>query len=400
MATASGALSYSSVRTYLECPLRWKFLYVDGLSEAPKGYFSFGRTVHTVLEELVRPLVEPAQRIPRPGQAQRTLDRWRAAGEAPSSSRLMSEDELEALYLRSWVSDGYVSTEEEERYRTLGAELLRSYRDLLAKSPPTPVAIEEHLEADWNGIPIHGYVDRIDRTPSGGLEILDYKTSRELRHEDARDSDQLGLYQVLVERNFSAPVEALTLYHLRSFRPLSVPPKPQAQLDALHERVGQARDGMRSQSYEPTPGRQCQRCEFQARCPEFRSVPESERERLERLVDQYRELRTEESRVGGELRRIAEELHHAAEDLGVHRIPGSRETLHRRRESSKEFPLEAFRTVLARHGISERLASAEPAALEGLARDPAIGAEIRKELAETRRRKVRWYWDVESKTGR
>ena len=52
-------LSYSSVRTYLECALRWKFLYVDRLPEAPRGYFSFGRTVHTVLENLLKPLVVP-----------------------------------------------------------------------------------------------------------------------------------------------------------------------------------------------------------------------------------------------------------------------------------------------------------------------------------------------------
>ncbi|EQD27879.1 hypothetical protein B1B_18994, partial [mine drainage metagenome] len=52
---AIAQLSYSSIRAYEECPLRWKFLYVDRLPEAPRGYFSFGRTVHSVLEELLQP---------------------------------------------------------------------------------------------------------------------------------------------------------------------------------------------------------------------------------------------------------------------------------------------------------------------------------------------------------
>ncbi|EQD29015.1 hypothetical protein B1B_18798, partial [mine drainage metagenome] len=73
-------------------------------------------------------------------------------------------------------------------------------------TPRQPVALEEHLEARWDGIPIHGYIDRIDRTPDGGLEIVDYKTSRELSREDARGSDQLSIYQVLVETNYTEPV--------------------------------------------------------------------------------------------------------------------------------------------------------------------------------------------------
>jgi putative RecB family exonuclease len=61
------ALSYSSYSTYLECPLRWKFLYIDRLPEVPRGYFTFGRVVHSVLEELVRPMVLPSAR--RVGEA-------------------------------------------------------------------------------------------------------------------------------------------------------------------------------------------------------------------------------------------------------------------------------------------------------------------------------------------
>jgi putative RecB family exonuclease len=59
---STAPLSYSSYRTYLECPLRWKFLYVDRIPETPRGYFTFGRVIHSVLEELVRPLVVPTAR--------------------------------------------------------------------------------------------------------------------------------------------------------------------------------------------------------------------------------------------------------------------------------------------------------------------------------------------------
>jgi RecB family exonuclease len=397
VATVS-ALSYSSVRAYLECPLRWKFLYVDRLPEAPRGYFSFGRSVHSVLETLLRPLVRPIPRVDATGRAQMTLDEW-PGGASVAAGHLPTLEELLGEYQKEWVSEGYTSPDEEERYRDLGVEMLTSYWRTLSEAPPTPVAVEAHLETTWDGIPIHGYIDRIDATPAGGLEIIDYKTTRELSHDDARGSDQLGMYQVLVERNFPRPVESLTLFHLRSLTPLTVPPKPTAELSELYDRVGTARDGIRSNAFEPTPGRQCSRCDFRAMCPEFREVPAAEQERLTALVDRFAQLRAEEQRLEGELQRTAQELHKAAEEHGVHRVAGRRAVALRRREESWEFPNEAVRALVDRYGLSQRLTTLDPAAVLRLTRDPTVEARVRREISETGGRKVRWYWELEETNG-
>ncbi len=251
---ATGALSYSSYRTYLECPLRWKFLYVEHRPEAPRGYFTFGRVIHSVLEELVRPFVVPAPRRPGSGDGQKTLDDWSPGSSAAAPPRAISPEELVQVYDRSWSGEGYTSAEEEARYRALGRDLLMRFHAQFVKHPVVPVAVEEHLETRWDGIPIHGYIDRIDRTPTGGLEIVDYKTSRELSAEDARDSDQLSLYQVLVENNYAEPVERVTLLHLRSLVPHRAPARTRTTLDPLHARLGMVADGIREQAFEPTPG--------------------------------------------------------------------------------------------------------------------------------------------------
>lgn len=391
-----GPLSHSSVRTYLECPLRWKFLYVDKLSEAPRGYFSFGRTVHSVLEELVRPYLVPGARRIETGGRQRTLSDFAPPG--PPEGRLMSADELLATYERLWVSEGYTSPDEEARYRSLGAEILLRYREQLERERPAPVAVEAHLEAKWDGIPIHGYLDRIDRTTSGGLEILDYKTSREMSAAEALGSDQLALYQVLVEKNFPEPVESLTLFHLRSLKPYRTPPRPRPALDALHERVGTVRDGIRSQAFEPTPGRQCGRCEFKDRCPEFREVPPAERERLSQLVDRFARLRSEERRLDGELRQAAEALHREAERLGVHRIAGLTATAVRQREEAWAFAPDAVRPILQASGLDGRIDARDAVQVRRLIGDPDVDAAVREKLATTGGRSVRWFWELDPPT--
>lgn len=327
------ALSYSSIHTYLECPLRWKFLYVDRLPETPRGYFSFGRSVHSVLEELLRPFLRPVIRKGAQGE-QRTLEEF---GPGPRTGvEPIGPEALLHLLDRRWIRDGYESPEEEERYRELGRQILLRYREGLVASPPTPVAVEAHLEATWEGVPLHGYVDRIDLLPSGGLEIVDYKTGRGLTAQDAIDSSQLAIYQVLVERNFAHPVESLALIDLRNGHHLPSPPRTQPALDDLRGDVLRVYDGIRDQSYEPTPGRICSRCEFQSLCPVFREVPSLEKEKLQGLVDRFASLRDREAELDAELRRAAQALHAEAERLGVHRIPGSMFTAVRRREVTRK----------------------------------------------------------------
>jgi putative RecB family exonuclease len=389
------ALSYSSYHTYLECQLRWKYLYVDRLPETPRGYFSFGRVVHSVLEELVRPLVIPSARRAGESESQRTLDDWQAHPRDPHTLPWMTREEMFAAYDRLWVSEGYTSAEEEARYRALGRELLGRYYDRLAKERPNPVAVEEHLEARWDGIPIHGYIDRIDRTAGGGLEVLDYKTSRELSAGDAKDSDQLSLYQVLVESNYSEPVEGLTLYHLRSLTPIRVAPRDRASLTSLYDRLGTVSDGIRAEAFEPTPGRHCSRCDFRSRCPEFRTVPEGDEQRLRELVDRFDRLRSEEHRIESELRDAAEGLHRAAEELGVHRLPGSRAVALRRREEAWQYALESVRPALEKSGLAGRLPTGRPEEVRRLVRDPSVDPELRRKVAETGARRVKWYWELE-----
>lgn len=387
-------LSYSSSRTYLECPLRYKFLYIDRLGEAPRGYFTFGRTIHSVLEKLIGPLVTPASRRVSSADNQRTLDHYGPAG-GGRDTLPMSREALIATYDELWSSEGYTSPEEEARYRALGADMLLGYYGQLEASPPQPVAVEEHLETTWDGIPIHGYIDRLDRSANGGLEIVDYKTSRELSREDVRDSDQLSIYQVLVERNYPYPVDGLTFYHLRSLTPIRSAPRPKPTLETLYDRLGQVTDGIRAEAFDPTPGRQCRRCEFQSLCPEFRSVPVDAKEELTALVDRFAQLRAEEGRVSSELERTAAELHQAAERAGVHRVPGSQQVAIRRREESWVYPPERIGPMLVRARVTDLPRPERPEEVRRFLRDPSIDPELRRRVADAGTRRVRWYWELE-----
>ncbi|MCI4353123.1 MAG: PD-(D/E)XK nuclease family protein [Thermoplasmata archaeon] len=394
-------LSYSSLRTYLECPLRWKFLYVDKLPEAPRSYFSFGRTIHSVLEELVRPFLVP-EAVPRKssGAAQRRLDEWHGGGPmVEGRPDPMSKDQLLATYDRLWVKEGYGSPEEETRYRTMGENMLLRYYDQFLEERPRPVAVEEYLQSSLDGIPVHGYVDRIDLTSSGGLEVVDYKTNRDLSIQEARDSDQLAMYQVLVEHNYALPVERLTLYHLRTLTPHRTPARSAPVIAELSQKVGDVADGIRNERFDPTPGRQCERCDFRALCPEFREVPPEERLRLEALVDRFAQLRRDGEQVDEELHRVADELHGEADRLGVHRLPGRAAVAIRRRAEEWSFAPDGVRPLLELHGLVPRASRLDSQEIQRLVRDRSLDPALRKEIAQRGGRQVRWYWELDARDG-
>jgi PD-(D/E)XK nuclease superfamily len=172
-------------------------------------------------------------------------------------------------------------------------------------------------------------------------------------------------------------------------------PRDPAALLALHDRLGNVSDGIRADAFEPNPGRQCSRCDFRPICPEFRTVPPTDERRLQELVDRFESLREEEHRLESELRRTAEELHRAAEDLGVHRVPGSRSVAIRRREEAWQYSLDSVRPLLERTGVSDRVAGGTVEEVRRLVRDPTVDPEVRRRVAETGARRVRWYWELQ-----
>ena len=177
-------LSYSAVRTFQGCPLKYRFRYIDGLSEdCVSSSLVFGSAIHSALEFFF------SQQL---------------AGEEESGL-----DELLAVYQQSWRDRSgqavrFAKTETADSLHQLADRMLTAFlASDLTKQEGRIIGIEEELRGKLSpGLPdLLGRIDLLLETDDA-VVVQDFKTSRSAWNEyQAEDqSEQLLLYADLVRR--------------------------------------------------------------------------------------------------------------------------------------------------------------------------------------------------------
>jgi DNA helicase-2/ATP-dependent DNA helicase PcrA len=252
-------LSYTALSTYEQCPLQYRFRYVDRLDWKPRPALSFGQSLHAALESLY------SQQTPH----------------FPDLSALL------AMLDEVWVSEGYADAEEEERYREHAREVLTEFYRTNSASFRLPASLEQPFQLDLGDILLSGKIDRLDRHPDGTYEIIDYKTNRKIPPLSRLANDlQLPIYQLAATTLWGIRPGKLTFYYLLPNQRFSTRPWDEEKLQVLHRRLRAAADGIRNGSFQPNPNPLCPWCDFIGLCP---AAPSAE-DGLSGLVARYGDL--------------------------------------------------------------------------------------------------------------
>jgi RecB family exonuclease len=114
-----------------------------------------------------------------------------------------------------------------------------------------------------------GRIDRIDRLPSGGIEVIDYKTGRPGSQKSVEESLQLSIYALACRDalGYGTP-EKVTLYFTEHASRMSTT-RSDAALDAARDELAAWVTRLRSGDFAATPSADtCWRCDYQAFCPQ------------------------------------------------------------------------------------------------------------------------------------
>jgi RecB family exonuclease len=245
----------SRLSTWLDCPRRYRFVYVDRPTPAkgaPWGHNSVGATVHSALAGWWSLPID--ERTPE-----------RAAN----------------LVRLKWIDLGFRDDEQSAAWRERAAEMVETY---VAQLDPhrEPVGIERTVAMRTERIAVSGRIDRLDRR-GDELVVVDYKTGRHvLSTDDARGSLALAIYALAAARTLRRQCVSVELHHLPTgdvIRWEHTDETLARQLEraedvALEAAAAEAAaaEGERDDVFPPRPGPMCGWCDFAAHCPEGRAA--------------------------------------------------------------------------------------------------------------------------------
>ncbi len=241
------SLSPTKIQTYLECAVKYRWIYVDRLGryyQRARAPLSFGNTLHQVLHAFHE-------------------------GGATASA----EEVIEHLQ-KAWIPAGYESAAQENAYLAVGAQIVEAYHAAAVARPAAieTLWLEKTLRTDMGPFWLLGRVDRVDRHPDGSLEIVDYKSGRlTTSPEEVAGDLAISIYQLIVRRLYPGTRVFGTIYCLRSGESASAE-MADADAETFAADVlalGQEILGRDYAQIEPVRIPACEDCDFRARCETF-----------------------------------------------------------------------------------------------------------------------------------
>lgn len=250
-------LSYSAVRTYLQCPLRYMFRYVQGLPEKlVAASLLFGSGIHAALEAHFRALM---------------------IGE------VLGLDELLGAFLETWDSRQpdeirFGKGEDLESIANTAERMLHAFLvSDLAKPKGRIIGVEEELRGPvFSDLP--DLLARLDLIVDTGdaVAVTDFKSSRSQWDADqaVNAADQLLLYSELVHdiadgRPIRLEFMVFTKTKVPSITsfPIEYDRRHVARTKRIVEGVWHA---IECQHFYPNPSYQCATCPFRKPCSEWK----------------------------------------------------------------------------------------------------------------------------------
>lgn len=231
-------ISFTRLRVYLECPWKYKLLFVDGRRIPPTPQSALGLTLHRSLERFSR-----------------------SGGE--------TLEELLACYEAEWLGSGYPDREAAKRWRRRGERILKTWLEAERELRCEVLGAEREFIYPLGRHTVRGMIDRLERLPDGRLAVVDYKAQFGLGPADAvpgspAENLQLRFYALGSRESLGLPVELLTVHYLAAGRRETAPYEPggEAELKAL---IGRTADAIERAQWPPRT-QFCPLCDFKASC--------------------------------------------------------------------------------------------------------------------------------------
>ncbi|MGH9304151.1 MAG: RecB family exonuclease [Acidimicrobiales bacterium] len=246
-------LTPSKISSFTSCPLSFRYSVIEHLPEIPSPQAVKGSLVHRALELLFSDTAQGHRdRLAAEACLGRAFEELRGSSE-------LAELDLDADALHAFLADCSV--------------LIGRYFEIEDPNGVDAAGVELDLRAELDGLTLRGIIDRLDRSPGGGLAVVDYKTGRAPRPEQSRSRlSSLQLYAYLCEKVLGERPRSVRLLYLRDRVVVSADTTDQS-LWGVNQRARAVWTAIeracQEDDFRPHPSPLCKWCSFTALCPAF-----------------------------------------------------------------------------------------------------------------------------------
>lgn len=292
--------SYSRIQTYFNCPLQFKFRYVDRVKvEAFESIEAFlGKRVHEVLQKLYED-----KKFQRTDRLSELIEYYENAWQ---------KKYCEAIKI---IKDGYTK----ENYYDMGRRYIEGYYNInFRNDASTTVSLEEKISLKLNGHNVIGYIDRLALNKDSVYEIHDYKTSGSMPHQSYLNKDeQLALYALAVKNMYSDAERIRLIWHYLAFNKSVVSMRTDDELEevknSIIKKINLIEEAKKENNFIPNASKLCSWCEYQGMCPIHAHRFEKEMVKDEnvscgKLVDEYAELKNRRAEIDEKIERVRNDI--------------------------------------------------------------------------------------------
>ncbi len=381
--------SHSRLNTYQNCPLQYKFKYVEREPiESRNSIEAFlGSRVHETLEYLYKMLI---------------------------NRRILSKDEMLAYYRNLWEKewhDGIYIVRGDlhvENYFEQGIFALEHYYDRYHPfDQDRTIALELRVELsldDAGEYRMQGYIDRLSETDDGHYQIRDYKTERTFKEQSHFDRErQLALYQIGVSSMFRDIKSVELIWHYLLFDKEGRSRRSREDLERLKiETIYLIQEIEKATEKDEFPYREsalCDWCDYYPLCPAKKHMHMTSAmtpvefnadlgvqavDRLLEIRDELKSLETEKRQIQAALLDYSREVSADVIRGSAHKAKVSYQPAYRAKcqLSKDESEEREFMQWLRSHELLEDAIALHHSKINSLVRRDDLSPEIRNQLMD------------------
>lgn len=237
-----GYLSYSQLETFNNCPLQYRYRYLQRIPVPALAPQSLGNSIHITLKDFLQGI---------------------------KNKNKLKEKDLLSLLDRNWASLGYADKAHEKASKKSAQRMMINFYKDLDKKINVQFLEQPFIIKVSPSLRVGGKIDRVDKVGKDKIEIIDYKTGRMQDQKEIDKSLQMTVYALAAQdkgiHNKNPKNVILTFYFLDSGKKMSTKRTSKQLKEAREEIIKKSREISES-DFEAKPSRLCDFCDYKLIC--------------------------------------------------------------------------------------------------------------------------------------